>query len=74
MELDKAFKRQVGDLEGLIVCTQTRSILWLAHRNENFLALLGSKNYQKGDGRRIISDMINKNADFMADTKKLFSK
>ncbi|MDE6845504.1 MAG: hypothetical protein K2J99_07035 [Lachnospiraceae bacterium] len=111
-ELDKAFERQVGDLEGLIVRTQTRSILWLAHRNspqspqnpqgkvrrydgwynysekeyadvavammklarENFWALFDSKNYQKGDGKRIISDIINKNADFLADTKKLFSK
>lgn len=110
-ELDKAFKRQVGDLEGLIVCTQTRSILWLAHKNspqspqnpqgkvkrydgwyhysekeykdvavammklahENFLALLNSKSCQKGDGKRIISDIINENADFMADTQKLFS-
>ena len=114
-ELDKAFKRQVGDLEGLIVRTQTRSVLWLAHKNspqnpqslqnpqgkvqrydgwynysekeykdvavsmmelarENFLALFHSKNYQKGDGKLIISDIINKNADFLADTKKLFSK
>ena len=111
-ELDKAFERQVGDLEGLIVRTQTRSIRWLAHRNspqspqtpqgkverydgwynysekeyagvavsmmklarENFLALFDNKNYQKGDGKRIISDIINKNASFLSDTKKLFSK
>ena len=114
-ELDKAFNRQVGDLEGLIVRTQTRSYLWLVHKNssqspqslqnpqgkvrrydgwynysekeykdvavsmmklarENFLALFDSKNYQKGDGKLIISDIINKNAEFMEDTKKLFSK
>ncbi|MDE5599182.1 MAG: hypothetical protein K2J04_15310 [Lachnospiraceae bacterium] len=111
-ELDKAFNRQVGDLEGLIVRTQTRSYLWLVHNSsphtlknpqgkvrrydgwynysekeytdvavsmmklarENFLALFDSKNYQKGDGKLIISDMINKNAEFMEDTKKLFSK
>ena len=41
---------------------------------ENFLVLFDSKSYQKGDGRRIISDMINENAEFMEDTKKLFSK
>ncbi|MBD5452956.1 MAG: hypothetical protein HDR30_01335 [Lachnospiraceae bacterium] len=40
---------------------------------ENFLTLFDSKNYQKGDGRFIISDMINKNDDFMTKTKKLFS-
>ncbi|MCI9014522.1 MAG: hypothetical protein HFI59_11325 [Lachnospiraceae bacterium] len=40
---------------------------------ENFLVLLDSKDYQKGDGRYIISDIINKNDDFMAKTHKLFS-
>ena len=114
-ELDKAFNRQVGDLEGLITRTQTRSYLWLVHNNssqspqstqnsqgkvrrydgwynysekeykdvavammklarENFLALFDGKNFPKGDGKRIISDMINENAYFMEDTKKLFSK
>ena len=114
-ELDKAFNRQVGDLEGLITRTQTRSILWLAHKNspqssqspqnpqgkvkrydgwynysekeykdvavammklarENFLALFDGKNCPKGDGKRIISDMINENAYFLEDTQKLFSK
>ncbi len=28
-ELDKAFERSLGDLQGFIVCTQTSSILWL---------------------------------------------
>lgn len=41
---------------------------------ENFLVLLDSKNYQKGDGKHIISDIINENDDFMAKTNKLFSK
>lgn len=40
---------------------------------ENFLVLLDSKDYQKGDGRYIISDIINKNDDFIAKTHKLFS-
>ena len=40
---------------------------------ENFLVLFDGKNYQKGAGKRIISDMISKNDDFMAKTKKLFS-
>ena len=40
---------------------------------ENFLVLLDSKDYQKGDGRYIISYIINKNDDFMAKTHKLFS-
>lgn len=41
---------------------------------ENFLALFDSKNYKKGTANGIISDIMNKNADFMAKTNKLFSK
>ena len=41
---------------------------------ENFLALFDSKNYKKGAANGIISDIMNKNADFMAKTNKLFSK
>ena len=40
---------------------------------ENFLTLFDSKNYKKGDGKSIISDIMNKNDDFMAKTQKLFS-
>ena len=41
---------------------------------ENFLALIDNQSYQEGDGKRIISDMINENEYFLADTKKLYSK
>ena len=41
---------------------------------ENFLALFDSKNYKKGAANGIISDIMNKNADFMEKTHKLFSK
>lgn len=96
-ELDKAFERSLGDLQGFIVCTQTSSILWLDRKNrnegyhysekeyadvavtmmklarKNFLTSFDSKNYQKGDGKWIVSDIIHKDTGFMADTKKLFS-
>ncbi len=41
---------------------------------ENLLALFDSKNYKEGAAKGIISDIMNKNADFMAKTNKLFSK
>ena len=40
---------------------------------KNFLTSFDSKNYQKGDGKWIVSDIIHKDTGFMADTKKLFS-
>lgn len=41
---------------------------------ENFLVLFNSKNYKKGAASGMISDIMNKNTDFMAKTHKLFSK
>ncbi len=32
-KLDEAFERNVGDIEGLVTRTQTRSITWLEHRS-----------------------------------------
>lgn len=40
---------------------------------ENLLALFDSKNYKEGAAKGIISDIMNKNADFMTKTNKLFS-
>ena len=119
--LEKAFERQLDDLEGYITCQQTNKAFanqgideWLYRRiygtidfqsthrkskaakhddynylddeyidtavammklaRENFLTLFDSKNYKKGVANGIISDIMNKNDDFMEKTHNLFSK